>query len=140
MAPVRVGGNIKPPQKLVDVKAVMPDVARAARVQGVVIVEVTIGVDGKVRDAKVLRSIPLLDQAALDAVRQWEFTVTDTQRRPGAGDHDGDGELHAGVAAAGSGSRTQADAVDEAATRPASCFGTPRRLPAICIATWSATR
>jgi len=40
----------------------------------VVIVEATIGPDGKVIDAKVLRSIPLLDQAALDAVQQWEYT------------------------------------------------------------------
>jgi TonB family protein len=76
MAPVRVGGTIKPPQKLVDARAVMPDAARQARVQGVVIVEMTIGPDGKVADAKILRSIPLLDQAALDAVRQWEFTPT----------------------------------------------------------------
>jgi protein TonB len=35
-----------------------------------------IGIDGKVADAKVLRSIPLLDQAALAAVRQWEYTPT----------------------------------------------------------------
>jgi protein TonB len=48
--------------------------AAASHVQGVVIVEVTIGPDGKVLDASVLRSIPLLDQAALEAVRQWEFT------------------------------------------------------------------
>jgi periplasmic protein TonB len=75
-APVRVGGNIKAPVKLVDAKAVMPEEARAARVQGVVIVEALIGTDGKVHDAKVLRSIPMLDQAALDAVKQWEFTVT----------------------------------------------------------------
>ena len=34
------------------------------------------GPDGAVKDAKVLRSIPLLDQAALDAVRQWVFTPT----------------------------------------------------------------
>ena len=51
-----------------------PAIAQAARVQGIVIVEAIIGTDGKVRDAKVLRSIPLLDQAALDAVRQWEYT------------------------------------------------------------------
>jgi len=38
--------------------------------------EITIGPDGKVSDARVLRSIPLLDQAALDAVRQWVFTPT----------------------------------------------------------------
>jgi periplasmic protein TonB len=62
--------------KIRDVKPVMPDIARSARVQGVVIVEITIGEDGKVRDVKVLRSIPLLDQAAIECVRQWEFTPT----------------------------------------------------------------
>jgi len=76
VAPVRVGGNIKPPTKTRDVKPVYPAIAQSARVQGVVIIEATIGPDGKVKDAKVLRSIPLLDQAALDAVRQWEFTPT----------------------------------------------------------------
>jgi protein TonB len=45
-------------------------------VQGVVTLEATIGPDGRVQDARVLRSIPLLDQAALDAVKQWEFTPT----------------------------------------------------------------
>ena len=59
-----------------DVKPIYPAIAQSARVQGVVIIEATIGPDGKVQDAKVLRSIPLLDQAALDAVRQWEFTPT----------------------------------------------------------------
>jgi len=45
-------------------------------VSGVVIIEATIGANGRVTDAKVLRSIPLLDQAALDAVKQWVFTPT----------------------------------------------------------------
>ena len=36
----------------------------------------TIGPNGKVQNARVLRSIPLLDQAALDAVKQWEYTPT----------------------------------------------------------------
>ena len=58
------------------VKPVYPPIAQSARVQGVVIIEATIGPNGKVQDARVLRSIPLLDQAALDAVRQWEFTPT----------------------------------------------------------------
>ncbi|MEW6322962.1 MAG: TonB family protein, partial [Acidobacteriota bacterium] len=74
--PVRVGGNIKPPTKVKDVRPVYPPIAQSARVQGIVIIEATIGPDGKVRDARVLRSIPLLDQSALDAVRQWEFTPT----------------------------------------------------------------
>ena len=44
--------------------------------QGVVILEVRIDVEGKVTDAKVLRGIPLLDQAALGAVKQWECVPT----------------------------------------------------------------
>jgi periplasmic protein TonB len=75
-APVRVGGNIKQPTKVRDQKPIYPPIAQSARVQGVVIIEATIGADGKVKEAKVLRSIPLLDQAALDAVRQWQFTPT----------------------------------------------------------------
>jgi TonB family protein len=74
--PVRVGGKIRPPTKVKDVAPVYPAAAKSARVAGTVIVEATIGSDGKVTDAKVLRSIPLLDQAALDAVRQWEYTPT----------------------------------------------------------------
>ena len=75
-APIRVGGNIEPPRKIVDVGPVYPAVAQQARVQGLVICEVLIGPDGKVADARILRSIALLDQAALDAVRQWEYTRT----------------------------------------------------------------
>jgi protein TonB len=58
------------------VRPVYPAIARSAKVQGVVILEVVIGPDGHVRDARVIRSIPLLDQAALDAVKQWEYTST----------------------------------------------------------------
>ena len=76
VAPVRVGGQIKQPSKVKDVKPVYPAIAQSARVQGVVIIEATIGPNGKVQEAKVLRSIPLLDASALDAVRQWEFTPT----------------------------------------------------------------
>ncbi len=75
-AAVRVGGNIPQPTKIVDVKPVYPAIAQSARVQGVVIVEATIAPDGTIQDAKVLRSIPLLDQAAVDAVRLWRFTPT----------------------------------------------------------------
>ena len=75
-APVRVGGQIRAPQKIRDVKPVYPAIAQSARVQGVVIIEATIGPNGQVQEAKVLRSIPLLDQAALDAVKQWVFSPT----------------------------------------------------------------
>ena len=73
---MRVGGNIKQPTKTKDVRPVYPPIAQSARVQGVVIIEAVIGPNGRVTDARVLRSIPLLDAAALDAVRQWEFTPT----------------------------------------------------------------
>jgi TonB family protein len=75
-APVRVGGQIRPPTKIKDVKPVYPAIAQSARVTGTVIIEATIGEDGKVADTKVLRSVPLLDQPALDAVRQWQYMPT----------------------------------------------------------------
>ena len=75
-AAIRVGGGITPPRRVVNVNPVYPPDAKEARVQGVVILEVLIGADGTVEQAKVMRSIPMLDQAAIDAVRQWEFTPT----------------------------------------------------------------
>ena len=74
--PVPVGGNIKNPTKILDVRPVYPQVAQAAKVSGRVIIQATIGADGRVTNATILKSIPLLDQAALDAVRQWRFTPT----------------------------------------------------------------
>ncbi|HXG56054.1 MAG TPA: TonB family protein [Vicinamibacterales bacterium] len=74
--PVRVGGNIKTPGKIHHVPPVYPPDAQAARVAGMVLLEVRIGTDGSVEDARVLRSIPIFDQAALEAVRQWRFTPT----------------------------------------------------------------
>jgi protein TonB len=73
---VRVGGAIRTPTQLKKVNPVYPPIAQSARVQGVVIIEAIIGVDGRVSEAKVLRSIPLLDAAALDAVKQWQYTPT----------------------------------------------------------------
>jgi protein TonB len=73
---LRVGGAIKPPTRVTNVNPVYPDAARAAAVQGVVILEARIEPDGRVSQARILRSVPLLDQAALDAVMQWEYEPT----------------------------------------------------------------
>jgi protein TonB len=73
---VRVGGQIKEPKKLKHVNPAYPDIAKQARVQGVVILECTISPQGRVTDVKVLRGIPLLDAAAQDAVKQWVYTPT----------------------------------------------------------------
>ena len=79
---VRVGGNVRPPVKLVDVPPVRSEMVERANVHGIVIVEVTIDVDGTVKDARVLRSIPILDAAALDAVRQWRYEPTLLDGKP----------------------------------------------------------
>ena len=70
---VRVGSYIATLHKVRDVPPVYPTAAIATKVEGVVVVEAKIDVTGRVTEARILRSIPLLDQAALDAVRQWEF-------------------------------------------------------------------
>jgi periplasmic protein TonB len=73
---VRVGGQIKEPKKIKNENPTYPDIAKQARVQGIVILECTISPQGKVTDVKILRGIPLLDQAAVDAVKQWVYTPT----------------------------------------------------------------
>lgn len=75
-APVRVGGNIKAPAKTHDVRPEYPADAQEARVQGVVILEIVITPTGQVSGPCVMRSIPMLDQAAIDAVSQWQFEPT----------------------------------------------------------------
>lgn len=75
-APVRPGGSIRAPRKVRDVAPVYPPLALAARKEGLVVLEAEIGEDGRVRHVRVLRSVTLLDEAAIDAVRDWEFTPT----------------------------------------------------------------
>jgi protein TonB len=80
--PVRVSSGIKTPTRIKDVPPIYPEIARQARVQGVVILEAIIGADGRVQQARVLRSVPLLDQAAINAVQSWEYTPTLLSGRP----------------------------------------------------------
>ncbi|HEX7778043.1 MAG TPA: TonB family protein, partial [Vicinamibacterales bacterium] len=63
--PVPVGGQIREPRRLAYVPPVYPTVAQTARIEGVVILEAIIDETGAVRDVRVLRSIPLLDRAAI---------------------------------------------------------------------------
>ena len=72
--PVRLSAGITPPPKVHDVRPVYPPIALSARVEGTVILEATVDVDGRVSEARILRSLPLLDQPAVDAVRQWVYT------------------------------------------------------------------
>jgi TonB family protein len=75
-APVRVGGNIRPPSKIHDVRAEYPPEAQQARVSGIVILEATVDPDGSVSNARVLRGVPMLNDAAVNAVREWRYEPT----------------------------------------------------------------
>jgi protein TonB len=74
--PFRVGGAIRAPVRVRNVMPIYPAIAQAARISGSVTIDAVIGTDGAVRDARVLSGTPLLNQAALDAVRQWRYTPT----------------------------------------------------------------
>jgi protein TonB len=72
--PVRVGGDLKAPALVERVEPEYPPLAVRAKVQGVVILEARVDRQGRVEDVRVLRSIPLLDNAAITAVRQWRYS------------------------------------------------------------------
>ena len=74
--PIRVGGVIRTPVKTAGNDPVYPQMAKQAGIEGIVIIEATISADGRVVNARVLRGKPLLDQAAMEAVRSWEYTPT----------------------------------------------------------------
>ena len=63
-------------RRLLPIAVMMSCAVAAGRPLDVVIVEATISPQGKVTNARVLRGVPLLNDAALDAVRQWEYTPT----------------------------------------------------------------
>jgi TonB family protein len=76
----RVGGSLTPPARA-DVPQYPPD-ARAAGIRGTVVADIVVDASGNVTDAKVLQSIPLLDDAALQAVRNWHYAPTLVNGQP----------------------------------------------------------
>jgi protein TonB len=72
-APVRLHRGIEPPKKIADVPPAYPSIARTARVEGIVVLEAVIDARGNVASVEVLRSNAMLDQAAVDAVRRWQY-------------------------------------------------------------------
>jgi periplasmic protein TonB len=75
-APVRVGGGVELANLIFQAKPTYPPIARQARVQGAVVLEATISKDGSVVDLRVISGNPLLNEAAIDAVRQWRYKPT----------------------------------------------------------------
>jgi TonB family protein len=82
-APMRVGGpgaaggaTVTEPKKIKHVNPVYPPAAQRARISGMVLLEAIIDRRGNVSDLRLIRSIPELDRAAVDAVSQWKYTPT----------------------------------------------------------------
>jgi periplasmic protein TonB len=73
VAPVRVGGDISAPRLLHRVAPEYPLLAVNAQIEGMVILEATVDARGAVKETRVLRSHSVLDEAAIDAVRQWRY-------------------------------------------------------------------
>jgi TonB family protein len=74
---VRVGGKIREPRKVKDARPRYPEAAKELRIQGGVVVECLITAEGKVTNVRVVRGLyKILDDAAIEAVRQWEYTPT----------------------------------------------------------------
>jgi TonB family protein len=72
-----IGGCINPPLKVKDVRPLFPPAAREAGVNGVVMLHAVIDTEGRMKDVRVVSSPhPALEQAAIDAVSQWEFAPT----------------------------------------------------------------
>ena len=80
--PVRAAELVRPPVKIVDARPVYPALARDAHVEGTVILEAVLDRAGHVSRLHVIRSVPLLDRAALDAVRRWQYTPSTLHGAP----------------------------------------------------------
>lgn len=80
--PLRVGGIVQASRLVHRVEPEYPDLARRARVQGMVLLQVTVDERGLVSGVDVIRGHPLLTQAAVDAVSQWRYSPTLLNEEP----------------------------------------------------------
>lgn len=81
--PIQVGGDVKAPVKVHAPQPKYTELARKARIQGIVIVQAVINKQGEVTDAKVLKGLPMgLDQEALNAIRSWKFEPATLNGKP----------------------------------------------------------
>ena len=74
--PVRVGGMVKEPRPIRMVPPVYPPLASRARVSGMVELEATLTAQGTVEEIRVISGHPLLVEAAIHCVKQWQYEPT----------------------------------------------------------------
>ena len=75
-APIRVGGNVQNSKLIQKIDPIYPELAKRARVSGIVLLQVTVDEQGRVGEIKLIRGHPLLNQSAIDAVGQWRYSPT----------------------------------------------------------------
>ncbi len=81
--PIQVVGDVRPPEKLFAPQPQYTEIARKARISGVVIVQAIIDKQGNVINIKVLKGLPMgLEEAAVDAMKQWKFKPATLNGRP----------------------------------------------------------
>jgi TonB family protein len=81
-APKIAGVDVPAPKRVRSVSPQYPPEAQAMGMRGIVILELVVGPDGKVGSVRVTRSVPPFDDAALSAVRQWEYEITKVDGNP----------------------------------------------------------
>ena len=70
------------PEVITKINPTYPEIAREAGVDGTVLLQALVDKEGKVRDVKVAKSIPMLDQSAVSAVKQWVFKPALSNNKP----------------------------------------------------------
>lgn len=75
-------GFDEPPVPLHQPKPKYPGLARKQGIEGTVVLQALVGVDGSVKEVKVLRGIDELNQAAIDAVKEWKFQPARSKGQP----------------------------------------------------------
>ncbi|HYR88356.1 MAG TPA: energy transducer TonB [Terriglobia bacterium] len=76
LAPTRVSGGVQQANLIHQVRPVYPTLAVQTRIQGTVLLEAVISKDGRIESLRIISGHPLLNQAAVDAVRQWQYRPT----------------------------------------------------------------